>query len=264
MIDPTSSISIDLWLFFVVGLLGGAHCIGMCGPLLTIYSGKMNKGSAKTKNHLTVYEVRQHFLFNTGRTISYAILGGLFGLVGGFVFVTSESLMGLSSLIRGSVGILIGLFVLAVGLHYLIGKISFNLHIFTPDTSYLFEKLSNNIESLTKGPGIIALGGIHGLLPCPILYPAFLYAFAVGSAEFGVLSLALLGLGTFPTMFIYGTLIEAVDPLHRQRLHRALGAMFIILGYILLAHGLMSIGIHVPHPNLPHYQPLAGVSLIGP
>lgn len=259
MINPTSAISIDLWLFFVVGLLGGAHCIGMCGPLLTIYSGQMTKDSSRNSGHLSVFEVRQHFLFNTGRTVSYAVLGGVFGFVGGFVFVSSESLMGLSSLVRGSIGILIGLFVLAVGLHYLAGKTSFNLHLFTPDTSFLFGKLSNKIETLTTGPGIIALGGIHGLLPCPILYPAFLYAFAVGSAEFGVLSLALLGVGTFPAMFIYGTVIEAVDPLHRQRLHRVLGATFVILGYILLAHGLMSIGIHVPHPELPHYQPLGVV-----
>lgn len=257
MIELASSISIDLWLFFVVGLLGGAHCIGMCGPLLTVYSGHMNNASSRNQDYLSVYEVRQHFLFNTGRTVSYAILGGVFGFVGGFVFVTTESLMGISSLVRGSVGILIGIFVLAIGLHYLVGKLSFNLHMFTPDTSFLFGKLTDKIESLTTGPGIIALGGIHGFLPCPILYPAFLYAFAVGSAEFGVLSLGLLGLGTFPTMFIYGTLIEAVDPLHRQRLHQVLGAMFIILGYILLAHGLMSIGIHVPHPRLPHYQPLA-------
>lgn len=255
MIESTPSLTIDLGLFFVIGLLGGAHCIGMCGPLLTIYSGKMNQ-EATSQNHLTVFEVRQHFLFNTGRTVSYAVLGGIFGLIGSFVFLTTESLMGISSIVRGSLGILIGMFVLAIGLHYLAGKTSFTLPFTTPTAPSLFGKLATEIESLTNGPGIIGLGAIHGLLPCPILYPAFLYAFAVGSAQFGFISLALLGLGTFPTMFFYGTLVEAVDPLHRQRLHRVLGAMFVLLGYILLSHGLMSIGIHVPHPELPHYQPL--------
>ena len=28
----------DLAVFFLIGLLGGVHCIGMCGPLVTTYA----------------------------------------------------------------------------------------------------------------------------------------------------------------------------------------------------------------------------------
>lgn len=74
---------IDIVLFFVIGLLGGAHCIGMCGPLVTMYSKQMDTDDVAAKKsrlsrpsgHLSVYEVRQHVLFNVGRTASYAILG---------------------------------------------------------------------------------------------------------------------------------------------------------------------------------------------
>jgi sulfite exporter TauE/SafE len=57
-------------------------------------------------------------------------------------------------------------------------------------------------------------------------------------------------------VFAYGTLIESVDAVHRQRLHRVLGVVFLVLGYVLLTHGLMSLGIHVPHPKLPFWDPL--------
>jgi len=33
MIDPTALLRVDLGLFFLIGLLGGVHCIGMCGPV---------------------------------------------------------------------------------------------------------------------------------------------------------------------------------------------------------------------------------------
>ena len=45
---------------------------------------------------------------------------------------------------------------------------------------------------------------------------------------------------------------------HRRRVHRLLGVVYIVLRYVLFAHGLMALGVHVPHPMLPHYQPLGG------
>ena len=38
----------------------------------------------------------------------------------------------------------------------------------------------------------------------------------------GVLALSVLRLGTFPTLFLYGTVIQSIDTTHRQRLHRVL------------------------------------------
>jgi sulfite exporter TauE/SafE len=59
-------------------------------------------------------------------------------------------------------------------------------------------------------------------------------------------------------VFAYGTLIESVDVAHRRRLHRLLGAVFVVLGYVLLAHGLMSLGVKIPHAMYPFWDPLAG------
>ncbi|MEF8781718.1 MAG: sulfite exporter TauE/SafE family protein [Haloarculaceae archaeon] len=256
---------VDVLLFLAIGLLGGAHCIGMCGPLVTMYSERMTprpdggmatESSPEPRGHLTLYEVRQHALFNVGRAASYTLLGAAFGGLGGFVFVTADQLTAVADLVRGGVGIAIGVFVIVAGAKYLVGGGAAGIQL--PGVGRVTNWLAVRVQRFVNSPGIVGLGALHGLLPCPILYPAYLFAFATGSAVSGAIALAALGIGTIPAVFAYGTLIESVDAVHRQRLHRLLGALFLVLGYVLLAHGLMAVGIHIPHPMLPHYQPLGG------
>ena len=251
----TGAVGGELVLFFLIGLLGGAHCIGMCGPLVTIYAGRMEERTSTPGERLTLFEVRQHGLFNLGRATSYTAIGAAFGALGGLFYLTTETLTGVTDVIRGSVGIVVGLVVIAIGVYYLLGRAAPGLHLGIGGNS-LVSALTTRLDRLASGPGIVGLGALHGLLPCPILYPAYLYAFAVGSATSGGLALAVLGLGTIPAVFLYGTLIEAVDPTRRRQLHRVLGAAFILLGYVPLQHGLMLYGIHLPHPEIPFYQPL--------
>lgn len=248
----------DLLIFFVIGLLGGAHCIGMCGPLVTVYAGRLEEQTDQRRGHLSVFEVRQHALFNLGRTLGYAAIGGLLGLVGGIFFATTSTIP-LANQIRGSVGVFIGALVIVIGIYYLLGRTGLDTGVPSLGFGRVSSWLVDHVERLVAGPGIIGLGAIHGLLPCPILYPAFLFAFATGSAIYGALALAVLGLGTIPAVFLYGTLIESISPTRRRHLHRVLGATFIVLGYIPLSHGLMLFDVHLPHlVDLPFYQPLEG------
>ena len=249
--------SVDLVVFFVIGLLGGAHCIGMCGPLVTVYAGRLAERSTSPGDRLTLWEVRQHLLFNVGRTLGYAVIGGLVGLLGALVFVTSATLTVYADAIRGVVGIAVGVIVIGIGVGYLVSRRDvLDGHLPIAGMGRLFAFLTSRVDRWIGGAGIVGLGAIHGLLPCPILYPAFLYAFATGSPGRGALSLAALGLGTIPAVLLYGTLIESIDSERRSQLHRVLGVMFVVLGYIPLSHGLMLFGVHLPHPDIPFYQPL--------
>jgi len=256
---------VDVVLFLVIGLLGGAHCIGMCGPLVTMYSKRMEPrpdgGSTATasdrgRGHLTTYEVRQHALFNLGRAASYTLLGALFGALGGVVFVTADQIASVAGPVRAIVGVTIGAFVIVTGGKYLLGWAGAEIRI--PGVGRAIDWVAARVHRYVNGPGIVGLGAVHGLFPCPILYPAYLFAFASGSAVTGGVALAALGVGTIPTVFAYGTVVQSVDAAHRRRLHRLLGAAFVILGYILLAHGLMAVGIDIPSVGLPNYQPLGG------
>ena len=257
----TSLLGTDVLLFLFIGLLGGAHCIGMCGPLVTIYASKMSPtradgGHARRSRqaHLTTYEVRPHALFNIGRAVSYTLLGVLFGTIGWVLFVSADQIAVAADTLRGVVGVGIGALVIVIGGYYIIGRISVGIHL--PGTARVTHWLTNWVERLASGPGIVGLGAVHGLLPCPILYPAYLYAFASGSPIAGGVALAALGIGTIPAVFAYGTIIESVDASHRKRLHQVLGVAFVLLGYVLFAHGLMALGWHLPHPELPFWNPL--------
>jgi sulfite exporter TauE/SafE len=256
----------DVLLFLLIGLLAGAHCIGMCGPLVTIYAKQMDgtrtdggqpagatAGSTR-QAHLTLYEVRQHALFNIGRTLSYTALGALVGLLGGVVFLGAGELTATANTVRGVSGVVIGTFVIVTGVVYVLGRVSMGLQL--PGTGRIMKRLTGAVDRLANGPGIVGLGAVHGLLPCPILYPAYLYAFSTGSPLAGGIALFALGLGTIPTVFAYGTIIESVGAVHRRRMHRVLGVLFVALGYVLFAHGLMALGYHIPHPMFPFWDPL--------
>jgi sulfite exporter TauE/SafE len=79
--------------------------------------------------HLTTYEVRQHFLFNVGRTMTYAVFGAVFGALGSVVFVTADQLMPIVDLLRDVVGLAAGGFILATGIRYVIGGSGGNIRI---------------------------------------------------------------------------------------------------------------------------------------
>ncbi|WP_265110056.1 sulfite exporter TauE/SafE family protein [Halosolutus halophilus] len=255
----------DLLVFLVVGLLAGAHCLGMCGPLVTTYADRMRKakadGGRTGRTHedtLTLFEVRQHGLFNLGRAASYGLLGGLFGLLGGLAFTSADTVAAVGDTVRGAMGILVGIAIIASGLYYLRGRagVPHGLPVVGTVFGWLSGLLASRVDRLAGSPGIVGLGAVHGLLPCPIIYPAYLYAFALGDPLRGALSLAVLGIGTIPTLFLYGTILTSIGTANRVRLHRGLGAAFLLLGYLPLQHGLMLYGIHLPHPPVPFYQPL--------
>jgi sulfite exporter TauE/SafE len=244
---------IGLIVFALVGLLGGAHCLGMCGPLVTLYADRMD-----TSGPVAWTEIRQHLLFNLGRTASYAAIGAGMGLLGTVLYDTA-AVAAVADDVRAVAGLLVGGFIVLTGSKYLLTGTTVGLvgHL---GSGSVFQRMSagllERVDTLVGGPKILALGAVHGLLPCPLLYPAFLYAFATGSALYGAVALGVLGLGTVPTVFAYGVAFQSVSPRFQGPLHRALGAVFLLLGYIPLAHGLMLLGIHVPHPTLPVYQPL--------
>lgn len=247
----------ELALFALVGLLGGAHCLGMCGPLVTTYAERMPSDSGGP----SWFEIRQHALFNVGRTASYALVGGLLGLVGATVYAGAGVALGgtgVGDLLRGVVGVAVGCVVIAVGLTRVLGYD--RLHGLVPvslGVGTVFSRVagyaSARVDDYATGPKIALLGAIHAFLPCPLLYPAFVYALGQGRPVAGALNLAALGVGTIPTMFLYGTVLGSVPAARRAAAHRVLGGAFVLLGLVPLLAGLGLLGVPVPHFHIPHY-----------
>ena len=252
---------LSLGVFLLVGLLGGAHCIGMCGPLVSTYADRMRgDGAGRTGGggDLTVRQVRQHALFNLGRTASYAAIGGLFGLAGSLAFVTGRTVTTVADDVHALTGLAVGAVVIAIGVRYALRLELQQLPVpgIESASGVVMNRIVPRVDAWVGDWRIVGLGAAHGLLPCPLLYPAFLYAFVQGSALGGAAALAALGLGTVPAVFLFGTAFGSVSVETRMRLHRVLGVAFVALGYIPLQHGLATLGVPLPHPPIPYYSPL--------
>lgn len=248
-----AAVGADLVVFLLVGLLGGAHCLGMCGPLVTLYADRVDRGGP-----LAWVEVRQQLLFNLGRTGAYAAVGALLGGLGAAVFDAAGT-FAVADAVRATVGVLVGAFVLLTGASYLLRGTAVTGHGGGPVGDVfgrIYGAITGRVDRWVRGPRIVGLGALHALLPCPLLYPGYLYVFAAGSPVRGAVLMGTLGLGTLPTMLAYGTVVTGVGAGTRARLHRALGVAMLALGYLPLAMGLGALGVDLPAPPVPYYQPL--------
>lgn len=248
--------TVGLPIFFLIGLLGGAHCLGMCGPLVATYAERLGP-SGERSSRLTLRQVRQQTLFNLGRTATYAALGGLFGLAGELLFVSLRDLTLVATQIQAVTGIGVGLVVAGVGTRYATGNGARTVRLPGVDRvgAAVRQRLFPRIDTWVQNYRIAGLGAVHGFLPCPLLYPAYLYAFVQGSAVGGAAALAVLGAGTIPAVFLTGTILASADLSGHHRLHQLLGVAFLVLGYIPLQHGLAALGVPLPAVPLPHFQP---------
>jgi sulfite exporter TauE/SafE len=244
---------LELAVFLVIGLLGGAHCLGMCGPLVTVYAGRLDDGGA-----ITFGEVRQHFLFNAGRTATYALVGASMGAVGSVLY-DAAAVARIANGVRGVTGILVGAAVVATGASYVRGGAAGPLARF--EGAGIAGGLTDRVDDWVEGLRILCLGALHAALPCPLLFPAYLYALARGDPVEGALVLGALGVGTFPPLFVYGTVVNAAPRRWLERVHRGLGVAFLVLGYLPLSHGLVLLGVPAPVPPVHDliYQPLDAI-----
>ncbi|AWB27468.1 sulfite exporter TauE/SafE family protein [Halococcoides cellulosivorans] len=245
----------DLAVFAAIGLFGGAHCIGMCGPLATTYGDRVQRDAGPP----TWFAIRQHTLYNLGRTLSYTVVGALLATIGALVYGAAD-LAAIGTLVRGVVGVVVGVLIVALGLARLRGGGGATLFPEGPGGrlfATVTQRVSRHVDRLVEGPGIVALGALHAILPCPLLYPAYAYAAASGDPIAGASALAALGLGTIPAMFLVGTTAGAISGARRRTIDRALGAIFVVLGFVPLLMGLATLGVPVPTIPIPHAMPLS-------
>lgn len=257
-IGDLSASGVEAGVFLVIGALGGAHCLGMCGPLVSIYADRLQATEPET-DRLSTRQVRQHALFNLGRAAGYAVVGAALAVIGAVTVGAADLTLAFGDGLRGVTGILIGGLIMTTGASYLTGGAGGAIRL-PARVAAPFQRVSTwlttRVDDLVGDIRIVGLGAGHAVLPCPIIYPAYLYAFAIGDPLRAAFLLGLLGLGTFPTLFVYGTALGSISAGHRRSMHRVLGAAFVLLGYLPLSHGLMLLGIHLPHPMVPIYQPL--------
>jgi len=222
---PQLSPTMSLWLLFFVGLLTGFHCVAMCGGFVVSYTAKdAQEGRSSTKSHL---------MYATGKTLSYTIIGAIFGLIG--------SIIAFTPLMRGFAGIIAGLFLLIFGLSMLgvFAPVLRKFRIKSPESVNKFVGRSH--EKHSNSPLIIGL--LNGLMiACGPLQAIYIMAAGTGSWIEGAKLLFVFALGTLPVMLGFGYFASFLSSKVTQRILKFSGVLVIILGIIMLNNGLALTG----------------------
>lgn len=203
-----------------IGLAGSIHCVGMCGPLLLALPLDAG-GRRQVAGQLAVY--------HAGRILTYAGLGGLFGLLG-----QGMALAGLQKGLAITAGIvLLGMALSVGGVHWLRGSL--------PGLSGFKLWVQARIGKLLRKQefrGLFALGLLNGLLPCGMVYAALAGAVSTAEGATGGLFMAVFGLGTLPLLFAVNLLSRAFNLSVRRRMRWFQPVFLLIAGALLVYRGL--------------------------
>ena len=207
---------------FMVGLLGGIHCVGMCGGIVSalslgIHSPDQNKHTPWS--YLLAY--------NFARISSYVIAGAL---MGGISWLANE-LVAVNQFQTG-LQIFAGLFMIAMGLYiagwwYGLTKVEQAGGIIW---RYI-EPFGRRLLPVKTPVQAFMLGLVWGWLPCGLVYTALLWAIASGSPIDGGVLLLSFGLGTLPNLLLMGIFAAALGNFVRNvRVRQTAGVLIILMG----------------------------------
>lgn len=198
----------------VLGLLGGGHCLGMCGGLmgaLTLAIPPEQRGK----------RLRLLLAYNLGRIFSYACAGLLLGLAGWAVASSPAAL---------ALRVAAALLLIAMGL-YLAGWWSGLTRIEALGRGLWrhIQPLASRLLPVSSLPRALLLGALWGWLPCGLVYSTLLWAASQGNAGYSAVLMLAFGVGTWPVLLATGLAAERVNALLRRRSVRVAGGVLVML-----------------------------------
>lgn len=201
---------------FIIGLLGGVHCVGMCGGIMNALSFAMPE-QPRSRTSLTLV------LYNLGRVASYTVAGAMIG--------------GLGMLLQGPMGVLgpglrifAGLMMIAMGL-YLAGWWRGLTHLERLGNHVLWrhvQPITSKLMPVKKNSQALLLGALWGWLPCGLVYSTLTLAGSIGDWRHSALIMASFGLGTAPVMLLTGAFAQQFKSWIQKTAVRNLAALLVI------------------------------------
>ncbi|MGZ8903370.1 MAG: urease accessory protein UreH domain-containing protein [Methylobacter sp.] len=218
-------------LLILIGFLTSFHCVGMCGPLILGYTAK--NATKGYKSYTT------HFLYGTGKTISYTAIGAVFGAFGSVIAFTPYT--------QGAVGVAAGIFLILFGLHM--------LEVFPALSHFQFKAPAFVMrfvgKEYRKHSNPFYIGLLNGLMIiCGPLQAMYVMAAGTGSWSEGAAILFFFAIGTLPLLMGFGFLTSMLSANLTPKLLKASGVVVMILGAIMLNRGLAVTGTGVDFNTL--------------
>ncbi|MBL8439542.1 MAG: sulfite exporter TauE/SafE family protein [Zoogloeaceae bacterium] len=204
---------------FLVGLLGGTHCVGMCGGIVGALTVQI-PGAVQRQWPI-------HLAYNLGRIATYILLGAAMGALGTVGLLFNDVLP-----IQLALYVLANLMLIALGL-YLTGFTA----VLAP-VERLGHRIWRRVQPLTRRflPArsplqALPLGMLWGLVPCGLIYSVLATALVTGSATRGAALMAAFGLGTLPNLLLAGLLFKRLrDVTRNSKVRYAAGLLVLAFG----------------------------------
>ena len=199
---------------FLVGLLGGVHCVGMCGGIVTALSlsSATNRPAVPTL-----------LAYNFGRVTSYALAGAIVGAIGASTllldrFIPAERVLyGLANVML----ILLGLYLAGLSRAVLalerVGSVVWAR----------LQPLMKRFIPVRTLPQAFFTGAVWGWLPCGLVYSVLISALATGSAAHGALLMLAFGAGTLPSLLAMGLFAKRLQTLTRKPMVRLAAGLLV-------------------------------------
>jgi sulfite exporter TauE/SafE len=236
---------------FFVGLLGGVHCLGMCGSLVGILttqlpkpplqpspSGRGEGGRLSLRERLGLYSGARwpfHLAYSSGRVASYTLAGALAGSIGQAglllrdVVPVQHLLFALSSLMLVALGLYLAGIWGAVRRIETLGKVLWQR----------IQPLTRGLFPVSTPARAFLLGTLWGWLPCGLVYSVLVTALASGNAKSGALVMLAFGLGTLPNLLAIGLFWESLKRwVQSSAVRRTAGLLVVCFG----TYGLIKVG----------------------
>ena len=208
---------------FLIGLLGGVHCVGMCGGIVSALTVQVRLPGQSSPARR---EWPLHLAYNLGRIGSYTAAGAAMGAIGTVGMLFNDVLP-----VQLALYVAANLMLVALGL-YLTG--------FTralAGVERLGQRLWARVQPLTRRflparsvAQAFPLGVLWGFLPCGLVYSVLATALVTGSAERGAALMLAFGLGTLPNLLLAGMLLTRLRDVVRNQAVR-MGAGLVVLAF---------------------------------
>ncbi|MFQ5749007.1 MAG: sulfite exporter TauE/SafE family protein [Planctomycetota bacterium] len=205
---------------FLLGLLGSAHCLGMCGGFSAAVGASLHpRARLRFAGRMTAYL--------GGKALTYALFGAL---AAGFSRGKAGGILDPS--VRKAVVLVAAVTILLTGLHTA-GWLRLFFHrpfsLLPAGIRAPLRELFRAWTRLPGGPGAAVLGFLNGFLPCGLVVGAVLIAASTGSPARGAGVMLLFGISTGPALLFPALAGRAAARAPRRGIRRLAGLLLVAL-----------------------------------
>jgi len=222
---------IEFPLVFLGGLLGSAHCIGMCGGF-AVAIGLSASG--------LVSNFQRQLIYSAGRIFTYSFLGIAAGYAG--LWAAARASLWINA--QAALCLLAGVLLTAQGMIAL-GVVPKRLASMRPSggSMCLARSFVGPFLASSRWTDVLLAGMLTGFLPCGLVYGFLALASSSASMAAGLAIMILFGAGTVPLMILAGTGASLLSHANRKALLRVSAVCVCLTGLVSIARGVFFLQI---------------------